>query len=90
MSSKRGARETCTLTELARLAGRSTKVVKGWLRESGVPVFGQSTGRYFVVDHLSARRPEIYRIFERRAEAKARGERAPSRVDPTALDDEAA
>ena len=66
---------TCTLTELARLAGRSTKVVRGWLDECCVPIHGNGVGRHIVVDDLAVRRPEIYRLFQRRAEDRARASR---------------
>lgn len=78
---------TCTLTELSRLTGRSVYVVKGWLSECHVPIYGRARGRHIVVDDLAVRRPEIFRLFERRAEKRDRGEH----VRPDAwADDEAA
>ncbi len=75
---------TCTIGELARLAGRSTKVVRGWLRECDVPLYGSTSGRHFVVADLAVRRPEIYRLFEQRADKRARGEHVSTHVGRSA------
>ncbi len=65
---------TCTLKEAAEMAGRTTKVVGGWLRAAGVPLHGATSGRHFYVKHLSARLPELYDLLVERAEKRARGE----------------
>jgi transcriptional regulator with XRE-family HTH domain len=69
-----GVPMTCTLTDLARMAGRSTHVVRGWLDECDVPIYGNGVGRHILVDDLKVRRPEVYRLFERRAEERARAQ----------------
>ncbi len=72
--------ETCTLGEVAKLSGRSTKVVGGWLRAAGVPLHGSTSGRHFYVKHLSARLPELYDLLVERAEKRARGEHVPTHI----------
>jgi hypothetical protein len=66
------------------MAGRSTKVVGGWLRDAGIPLHGHTSGRHFYVRLLAVRLPELYNLFVARAEKRARGEHVSTHVGRSA------